>query len=365
MVIVIHFQPVELYPPIQNLIKFWSGYDVPLLVLTTSKELNVQQFHVGGKISIIRLVTFTSADSRLQRLFNYLQFYLKVLAILLRRKPKKVLYYETISSLPGLIYHWLFSNTDIFVHYHEYTSQQEYSEGMMLIKYLHKLERKRYRLMKWISHTNDYRLKLFMKDNGLERLPSMHVLPNYPPKDWIRTSVKRNNNNPLRFIYVGAVSLETMYFREVNDWINKFEGQAILDIYTLSTCKNVVHFFDSNPYIKLKPAVEYDLLPELFDNYDIGLILYKGHIPNYIYNAPNKLFEYLACGLDVWVPSVMKGSMQYVNSTSHPLVRSVDFEKLDTIRLVELVTPQNQEYTYTPSPYYMEREYKVIFTALQ
>jgi hypothetical protein len=28
--------------------------------------------------------------------------------------------------------------------------------------------------------------------------------------------------------------------------------------------------------------------------------LYKGHIPNYIYNVPNKVYEYLACGLQVW-----------------------------------------------------------------
>lgn len=46
--------------------------------------------------------------------------------------------------------------------------------------------------------------------------------------------------------------------------------------------------------------IDYYELPKELIKYDIGLVLYKGHIPNYIYNVPNKVYEYLACGLQVW-----------------------------------------------------------------
>ena len=59
--------------------------------------------------------------------------------------------------------------------------------------------------------------------------------------------------------------------------------------------------------INFRGAISQSDFPLIISQYQIGLVLYKGHIPNYIYNAPNKLFEYLACGLDVWYPICMKG----------------------------------------------------------
>lgn len=53
----------------------------------------------------------------------------------------------------------------------------------------------------------------------------------------------------------------------------------------------------------LDSGINYSDLPGVIRAYDVGVILYNGHIANYVFNAPNKLFEYLACGLDVWSPS--------------------------------------------------------------
>jgi len=69
-------------------------------------------------------------------------------------------------------------------------------------------------------------------------------------------------------------------------------------------------------------------LPETLAEYDIGIILYNGSIPNYVYNAPNKLFEYYACGLDVWFPDKLKTSLSYVNTGVYPRIISLDFTKL-------------------------------------
>ena len=79
---------------------------------------------------------------------------------------------------------------------------------------------------------------------------------------------------------------------------------------------------------------------------DVGVVLYNGHIPNYIYNAPNKLFEYLACGLDVWFPDVMAGSMDYVNKNGFPKVLSIDFNNLNKFDLAAAIERQGSESKY-------------------
>jgi hypothetical protein len=47
-------------------------------------------------------------------------------------------------------------------------------------------------------------------------------------------------------------------------------------------------------------------------NYDIGVTIYNGHIPNYIYNVPNKILEYLACGLNVWYSSELISTQKFI-----------------------------------------------------
>ena len=59
-------------------------------------------------------------------------------------------------------------------------------------------------------------------------------------------------------------------------------------------------------------------------DYHIGLTLYNGHIPNFVYNVPNKVFEYLACGLDVWYSKDLISTQKLNNSES--VIH--DFEKI-------------------------------------
>jgi hypothetical protein len=62
--------------------------------------------------------------------------------------------------------------------------------------------------------------------------------------------------------------------------------------------------------------------------YQIGIILHKGDTLNYVHNAPNKLFEYLVCGLDVWFPNEMQGVYPYERNDAFPKVISVDFTRM-------------------------------------
>jgi hypothetical protein len=70
--------------------------------------------------------------------------------------------------------------------------------------------------------------------------------------------------------------------------------------------------------------IAYSNLPKILPEYDAGVVLYKATTKNYEYNAPNKLFEYLSCGLQIWYPEQMKGIHKY-NSDQ---VISIDFESL-------------------------------------
>jgi hypothetical protein len=82
----------------------------------------------------------------------------------------------------------------------------------------------------------------------------------------------------------------------------------------------------------------------VLSDYDVGVILYKGHIPNYIYNAPNKLFEYLACGLDVWFPHVMKSCFKYVTSHTYPKILPVDFSNFNLLDLEKTIDRNDLEF---------------------
>jgi hypothetical protein len=103
----------------------------------------------------------------------------------------------------------------------------------------------------------------------------------------------------------------------------------------MNISKEVLDFFNGieGNNITFKGAVSYDELPSIFCQYKIGLVLYKGHIPNYIYNVPNKLFEYHVCGLDTWFPVSMKSAFAYQTTDTYPKIIAVDFTQLHTLDL--------------------------------
>jgi hypothetical protein len=94
----------------------------------------------------------------------------------------------------------------------------------------------------------------------------------------------------------------------------------------------------------------------------MGLILYKGHIPNWIDNAPNKLFEYFSSGLDVWLPFQMTGSLPYVTKGTYPRVMALDFEKMEEADLFAMT--DNSGLVFKPSSFYSEQVYAPLWEKL-
>lgn len=346
---IIHFQPLELYPPVQNLLQFLESYpaEYKLEVYSNSGDNQLRLFSSGlSNIRIVRIGKTYNGMKALNRYYNYLLFNIGCLFRLIRLKPDKVFYYETISSFPAFLYKRFFnSKTELLMHYHEYTSPKEYKNGMKLVKLFHGFEKWLYPKASWVSHTNEYRMQHFISDLKPVAIAHPHMLPNYPSKSWY-AKPKADIGFPIKIVYVGAFSLDTMFAKEFADWVNEQNGKIIWDIYSLNMTQEATIYFRAlaSSYINIKPCVNYHELPSLLKGYDVGVILYNGHIPNYVYNAPNKLFEYLACGLDVWLPRQLTGSLKYVTEETFPKVLALDFSNLHLFNSVEAISRQGLVY---------------------
>jgi hypothetical protein len=338
---IIHFQPIEKYPPVLNTVDILSTTldNIKVYLFTTEQYSSLDiYFASNANIEIVRYKGIRKQDSRIVRFWVYIKFYLSVTFKLFSLKPNKVLYYETISALPAIIYKSIQVNSRIFVHYHEYTTTHEYQVGMLLTKICHKLEKSFYSLFDWISHTNTVRLEMFVKDNPDIKYNKLKVLPNYPPKSW-QISERLIASFPVRVVYIGALGLSTMYTKEFCEWVAGLNGEVEFDIYSYNFEDGVQDFLSNlnSPYIHLKRGINYSQIPEVLSNYHVGVILYKGHIPNYIHNAPNKLFEYLVCNLDVWFPHIMEGTLPFVTVNNYPKVLKLDFANLDEVDISFLI----------------------------
>jgi hypothetical protein len=189
---------------------------------------------------------------------------------------------------------------------------------------------------------------MFLEDHPQVPETLMRVVPNYPPPQWLSVAEIGSlpATGPLRLVYVGAVSLSDTFIREVADWVAKHgEDRVRLDIYAGNTAPAAREYLLNlnSPAVRFFPeGVPYQELPRILGNYNVGLILYRGTTRNYVYNAPNKLFEYLICGLDVWYPRQMLGIRPVAADLQRQQVLELDFEKpelLDTLLAQPRRTP--------------------------
>jgi hypothetical protein len=328
---IIHFNPIERYPPAINFLRYISEnkVDAHVTVITTGPDAIIKAVSVPG-IIIKRVVRFNKKDGRLSRAWLYFLYHIKSLNILKKFRPDSILYYETLSAgAPALYKRFIDRHVDIFVHYHEYTSLNEYKNGMILTKWLRQLELRIYKEAKWVSHTNEDRMNMFLRDVSSSPPRHTHIFPNFPPADWFMkaASTVRNDDERIGFVYVGSLSLETMHTREIARMVALKEDKYYWHIYSDNLDKNVLDFLSElgAKNIAFKGAVEYAALPNVLAGYDIGLILYTGFIDNHVFSTPNKLYEYHVCGLNVLYPAAIKSIRLFKSESEKPWVREIDF----------------------------------------
>lgn len=305
---IIHYFPIDYFPPVMNLIDALEE-KVDISVSTLQKSNTLTEYS-SKRAKIYRRFKENKKRGSLFVLAQYILFSLFTLFQLIRQKPDVVLYYESISAFPAYFYkRFICRKVKLCIHYHEYITPSEYDRpGMRLAKTNHKFEISYlYRTATWISQTNEYRREFFMQDYPDVSKVSCSLLPNYPPQKWFRKE-KQHTNEVVKCVYVGSLSLKNTYVLEFCQWIAEQHGKVWFDIYSFNFHKNTLDAIEKLqcPYIEFhKEGIKYSEIPDLFDLYDVGVLLYKAKTMNVKYCETNKFYEYLICGLDVWYPKEM------------------------------------------------------------
>lgn len=332
-----------MYPPAMNLVRHLARRGWTVSVHTTRGTAPFPEFSEHG-VEVHRARPPRSR-SALQRAVALLRFHLPTTWRLLARVPRAILYFEPQSSFPVYIA-TVGRRIPVFIHYHEYHEPAQFLEkGMRLARVFRRLEERLQKRARWISHTNPERLELFLADNPGAARDVSRVLPNMPPASWFMGSAGGWLNAPpppLRLVYVGSLSRQDTYIEPVVNWLRaQPRGSVTLDVFAYNTDSDTRRYLQSidEDFITFHPSgVHYDDLPEALARFHTGLILYRANTLNYRHNASNKLFEYLAVGLDVLFPSSMLGVASYARAHEAPRVLEVDFENWESIDLAVLST---------------------------
>lgn len=338
---IVHFMPLEYYPPVTNFLNFVGKKEILKTRVWTCHNIKSRKPFVKKNIKVSRTAFPDVKEPIVFRFCKYWVFNFNTLCGLIFCKPTILLYYESYSAWPVYIFLRFFNRKcKLFIHYHEYSSPDWYRKGMRLVKRYHKLEKKYlFHRASWISQTNKNRLDLFQKDNQYLEKTKFRILANYPPKDWYNKPNRNNENEFTKFIYVGSLSLKNTYIAEFCEWVKGQKGKATFDIFSYNLDNETLKYLNSlqSKWINFHSSgIEYYDLPSILKEFQIGLILYKANTINHKYNETNKLFEYTACGLDVWFPDVMEGTLPHICRDARPRVVDINFEKLNSYILLEL-----------------------------
>lgn len=363
-VVILHYQPIELYPPCLNLIEFFEKEKPNHIsaIFTTQNNYGLEATNIHPKI--IRPIHILKKDPRIVKLIKMLWYNVKTIYNLFIIKPTDIIIYETPSSFAGLFYSCMTKKPiNLYVHYHEYTSPDQYKKAMAVDKIFHHIETKfLYKKAKWVSHTNSFRMNFFLQDiKWGQNTAKFHIMPNYPSEEWVTKKSLINDKidvgTPLKIVFVGSLSTQNMYTKEFFSWVSSQNGHVVFDFYAFNIKNDVFELLKEMncPYIHFKGHAPYKNLADILAMYDVGIIMYKDVSLNVTYSAPNKLFEYLACGLDVWCSDNLIASREFERTDCYPKVYMINFNDLSSFDWKKAINKeglpyQPSEYTY-PSIY--------------
>lgn len=361
---IIHSLPLEYYPPVTNLINYLSiQKNIHITVFSTDNDKNRETYR-NDSVEIHR---FNDTGSLIVRkgvtsLINSFKIYLNIAEI----KPDILIYYETFSVARSILPVLFIKNKKLLIINHEYFSKQWYQTiASKSIRFLHMLEQKFfYQKANLISQTNRDRRDLFLKDHPYIDKTKMILIPNYPSKNWSHKQ-KDTQAKVLKTVYIGTLSFDYSYVQEYCEWVIQQKGDILFDIYSYNLDEKTKTYLQGlqSPYIRIfDNGVEYNDIPKCLKNYHLGLVLYKAITKNYKFNAPNKIFEYLALDLDVWCSDKLITAKDYQRLDCYPKMLMVNFEKLKDFNIHKALNKEGLK--YVPSPYVCEPVYEELLKEL-
>jgi hypothetical protein len=332
---ILHWSPIEIYPPATNLVRCLSSNGALQLTIHTMEDYSARSAFFSPGCLIFRNPS-PVGKSAWRRMIAYFWYHGATFIRLMREKPDAVLYIEPSSAFPVYLHSLLRPGVPIFIHHHEYHSPDQFLRpGMRLVRWFHRLEKKRLLpRARWVSHTNAKRMELFCQDCPMVPTQVRRILPNYPPAAWGDETniVWDSTEGPFRFVYVGSLSRRDTFLEAFVRWLTTLPaGSVQFDVYAYNLDAPTREFLIANQGEVLRffpKGVDYDQLPGVLRNYHVGVILYRAETLNYRYNETNKLFEYLVCGLDVWYSHRMQGIKPHARTEVRPRVIECDFENM-------------------------------------
>ena len=333
----LHVLPLEYYPPARNVLTLMSrreGWKVR--AWSSPNRRGLPEWNDSG-VQVSRRADASPRSSLPLRIAAFLGWHARTAAQIARWKPDALISVEPHSALAAWMYYHVFrGRAALFIHHHEYYSAIDFlGPGMRTLRSTANLERNDlFRRARWVSETNAERMRLLREWTPQIADKAAYLLPNYPPAEWIgraTRSGRTDQHGRIRLVYVGSASFEDTYIREAATWVAAHPDQLSLHVVSDNIRADVWDWLRSlaSPNITLDSSgCDYDALPGLLTQFDVGLVLYKGNTLNFVYNVPNKAFEYLACGLDVWYPPEMKGMRIFHDNFPHQRLREVNFRDL-------------------------------------
>jgi hypothetical protein len=156
-------------------------------------------------------------------------------------------------------------------------------------------------------------------------------MPNYPSKFWAKMTERNvKEDGKIRMVYAGALGLDTTYLREIVEWVIENDEFLSLDIYAYNVDEKAGEFLRTitNTSVSFHGGCDYKNLPGILSSYDVGLVIYKTYSENFMQGISNKVYEYLACGLDVWFSKEITHTSTIGRNDVYPKVIAVDFGNL-------------------------------------
>jgi len=344
----LHVLPLEYYPPATSTLTVFSrqpGWTVSAWTSGNRRGLSEWQ-HRDVEV---RRPGFPRPDASLPgRTAGYAAWHVRVAAEIAAFKPDVLISVEPHSALAAWLYYKACRGAArLFIHHHEYYAPEDFArEGMRVLRRTLPLERRDlFPRAEWVSQTNDERLRLLREWSPGIRDGAARVLPNYPTRQWVTRAAaipRTPAAGVMRLIYIGSASFEDTFIREAAEWVAHNPGTASLHVAGNNIQPDVWRWLAElgAPNVTSDSSgFEYDELPELLRQFDVGLVLYKGNTANFVHNVPNKAIEYLACGLNVWYPIQMIGMSDF--GTQFPAMpeKAFDFGSLPLLAGERLVAP--------------------------
>jgi len=329
---ILHFNIIEKYPPVMNFIydKLEENPELQILVFTTQNTTSYQTPHFPntkiyrfGEVSANPIVRYSS----------YLYYNLLSSLILLFSKVGHVTAFESLSVFPLWLRMKLRPSSKAHLHFHEYLSEPERMASSGYMKFLYKLEDSLLNNCT-CSQTNEDRKRLFLEDKPFLKPEKVEVRPNMPPKSWwnkFGQFKKPSTDGKIRLVHVGACDNKTMYVKEVLDWVKSNPDTLELTFISqqLDDATKAIILSYKCSTICIQAPVNYYELPQELMKYDIGLVLYRGVIDNHRFSVPNKVYEYLTCGLKVFCGNNLISTINLKN----PMIECVYFEHLNSFKI--------------------------------